>query len=147
MKHGKFSKRTLREAALAAQRLKPWGRMEKPPLCPRTACCLQDMSSSHDDDLSWASLERMSGPQGSKACGFDSELEEWSFYLRAANHFEELERDVASHAASHPKWITVISRAKLSWRKTKTGRRRARRVGWGVQLCPLLKKSVHVMLA
>eukprot|EP00971_Amphidinium_carterae_P272410 5406818-Amphidinium_carterae.1 len=60
--------------------------------------------------------------------GFDSELEEWNFYLNAAKHFEELERDVASHRASHPNWI---SSAKLSWRKIKTGRRRARRVGSG----------------
>eukprot|EP00971_Amphidinium_carterae_P028352 558302-Amphidinium_carterae.1 len=49
--------------------------------------------------------------------------------LESGDHHEELERDVASHAASRPKWI---SRATLSWRKTKTGRRRARRVGSGV---------------
>eukprot|EP00971_Amphidinium_carterae_P172459 3418432-Amphidinium_carterae.1 len=34
----------------------------------------------------------MSGPQGSEARGFDSELEE---------HFEELEKTVASYAASY----------------------------------------------
>eukprot|EP00971_Amphidinium_carterae_P329589 6462153-Amphidinium_carterae.1 len=85
----------------------------------------------------------MSGRQRSKARRFDSELEEWSFYLKAANHFGELERDVASYAASHPKWI---SRAKLTWRKTKTGRRGARRVGSGrclVQLDHLLRKRRH----
>eukprot|EP00971_Amphidinium_carterae_P006028 118833-Amphidinium_carterae.1 len=38
----------------------------------------------------------MSGAKGSEARGFDSDLEEWSFYFKAANHFEELERDVAS---------------------------------------------------
>eukprot|EP00971_Amphidinium_carterae_P137923 2733529-Amphidinium_carterae.2 len=47
--------------------------------------------------------------------------------FKAANHFEELDRDVGSYAASHPKWI---SRAKLSWQKTQTGRS-ARRVGSG----------------
>eukprot|EP00971_Amphidinium_carterae_P221753 4401949-Amphidinium_carterae.1 len=81
-----------------------------------------------------------------KAHGFESELEEWSFYLKAANHFEELERDVASHAASHPKWI---SRAKLSWRK--------KNQGGGVHAvlerevpgpaCPLMRKRRHVMLS
>eukprot|EP00971_Amphidinium_carterae_P136848 2711476-Amphidinium_carterae.1 len=43
-----------------------------------------------------------------------------------AKHLEEVDEDVASYAAFQPKWT---SSAKLSWRKTKSGRRRARRVG------------------
>eukprot|EP00971_Amphidinium_carterae_P268176 5320605-Amphidinium_carterae.1 len=60
--------------------------------------CLQEHPSSSDEgDFSWASLEQLSGPQGSKARGIDSELEDWSFqWKKAASHFEELERDVAS---------------------------------------------------
>eukprot|EP00971_Amphidinium_carterae_P048203 949356-Amphidinium_carterae.1 len=44
--------------------------------------CLQEDLSISGDDFSWASLEQMNGPQGSKACGFDSELEEWSLCLK-----------------------------------------------------------------
>eukprot|EP00971_Amphidinium_carterae_P066664 1320213-Amphidinium_carterae.1 len=52
------------------------------------------------------------------------------FYLQSAKHFDEVDQDVTSHEASHPKWI---SRAKLRWWKTKslTGRKRARRVRSG----------------
>eukprot|EP00971_Amphidinium_carterae_P254809 5058270-Amphidinium_carterae.2 len=50
-------------------------------------------------------------------------------YLAMAAHAKEVDEDVGRYAASQPKWT---SRAKLSWRKTKNGRRRARRVGSGV---------------
>eukprot|EP00971_Amphidinium_carterae_P137698 2729327-Amphidinium_carterae.2 len=43
-------------------------------------------------------------------------------------HIGEVDTDVAMYAASQPKGA---SRAKLSWRKTKTGRRRERQVGSG----------------
>eukprot|EP00971_Amphidinium_carterae_P180552 3580938-Amphidinium_carterae.1 len=45
-----------------------------------------------------------------------------------AKHVEEVDKDVASHTASQPRWT---SRARLRWRKTKTGRRRACRIGSG----------------
>eukprot|EP00971_Amphidinium_carterae_P318253 6326008-Amphidinium_carterae.1 len=48
--------------------------------------------------------------------------------LDLAKHFEEVDEDVARYAASQPKWT---NRAKLGWRKTKTGRRRACRGGSG----------------
>eukprot|EP00971_Amphidinium_carterae_P256363 5090319-Amphidinium_carterae.1 len=57
----------------------------------------------------------MSGPQGSQTHGFDSELEDWSFYLK---------RRTTLKSSSER-----VSKAKLSLRKTTTGRRRARRVG------------------
>eukprot|EP00971_Amphidinium_carterae_P231046 4584815-Amphidinium_carterae.1 len=41
---------------------------------------------------------------------------------------EEVDEDVASHVVSQTRWT---SRARLRWRKTKTGRRRAHRVGSG----------------
>eukprot|EP00971_Amphidinium_carterae_P039166 769811-Amphidinium_carterae.2 len=43
-------------------------------------------------------------------------------------HIQKVDEDVTSQAASQPKWT---SRARLRWRKTKTGRRCARRVGSG----------------
>eukprot|EP00971_Amphidinium_carterae_P131890 2612603-Amphidinium_carterae.1 len=52
-------------------------------------------------------------------------------YFKMAKHMEEaqiVDGDVASYAASKPRWA---GRAKLSWRKTKSGRRRARQVGSG----------------
>eukprot|EP00971_Amphidinium_carterae_P065149 1291292-Amphidinium_carterae.1 len=45
--------------------------------------------------------------------------------METVKHFEEVSVDVASYAN---KWT---SKAKLSWWKTKIGRRRARRVGSG----------------
>eukprot|EP00971_Amphidinium_carterae_P042028 825674-Amphidinium_carterae.2 len=94
-----------------------------------TDCLQEDLSSSDDDDFPWESLEPTKCPQAFTAGAFASELEEWNFDMEMAKHFEEVNEDVASHAASQPKWN---SRAKLSWRKTQTGRRRARRVGSGV---------------
>eukprot|EP00971_Amphidinium_carterae_P285089 5659292-Amphidinium_carterae.1 len=38
-----------------------------------TDCLQEDLSSSDDDDFSWASLEQLGGCHGSKACGFDSQ--------------------------------------------------------------------------
>eukprot|EP00971_Amphidinium_carterae_P022386 441422-Amphidinium_carterae.1 len=93
-----------------------------------TDCLQEDLSSSDDDDFSWASLEQLGGPYGSKVRGFDSEAEEWNIYLDTAKHMEELEQDVARHAASCPTWH---SKARLCGRKMKTGRRRARCVGSG----------------
>eukprot|EP00971_Amphidinium_carterae_P046114 907741-Amphidinium_carterae.1 len=49
--------------------------------------------------------------------------------METAKHFEEVNEDVAGYAASHPK---STSRAKHSWRRTVSGRRRARRVGSGL---------------
>eukprot|EP00971_Amphidinium_carterae_P203292 4034246-Amphidinium_carterae.2 len=49
-----------------------------------------------------------------------------------AKHMEELGEDVASYAASCVKRTSRGCRAELSWRKTKTGRRRARRIASGV---------------
>eukprot|EP00971_Amphidinium_carterae_P259380 5146996-Amphidinium_carterae.1 len=109
-----------REVPLATEAL-PMG--EDSQTATLSMDCLQEDLSSSDDDFSWASLEQTNCLQSSNAHGFHTELEKWTFYLTAANHFAELERDVASHAASHPNWI---SRAKLT-----TGRRRARRVGSG----------------
>eukprot|EP00971_Amphidinium_carterae_P020105 396187-Amphidinium_carterae.1 len=70
-----------------------------------TECWQEHLSSSETDGVAnfWSSLAQASGPQGSKARGFDTELEEWKFRVKAANRFEELERDVASHAAFQPK--------------------------------------------
>eukprot|EP00971_Amphidinium_carterae_P246326 4892587-Amphidinium_carterae.1 len=87
----------------------------------------------------------MGGPQVSKARGVNSEVEEWSFYLNASKHFEELERDVTSYETSHPNWI---SRARLRWWKRKTGRRRVHAVldrEVPGPTCPLLRKRRHVM--
>eukprot|EP00971_Amphidinium_carterae_P008264 163284-Amphidinium_carterae.1 len=50
------------------------------------------------------------------------------FYLATAKHTEKFDQDVACYAASGLKWH---SRARLRWRKMKTGRKRARRVGSG----------------
>eukprot|EP00971_Amphidinium_carterae_P017099 337521-Amphidinium_carterae.1 len=78
---------------------------------------------------------RFPGPrncaQTFKARGFASELEDWNFYLDMGHtsYGEEVDEDVASCAAS---CLKRTSRAKLSWRKTNTGRRHARRVGSGV---------------
>eukprot|EP00971_Amphidinium_carterae_P292488 5806566-Amphidinium_carterae.1 len=122
--------------------------MVKPPLSRRIAC--RRTCQTPTMMTSWASLETMKCTQGSKACGFASELEEWSFYLEMTKHCEEVNEDVASHIASHPKWT---SRAKLSWRRTRTGRRRARGVGSGVtqsslhtveeeKACPVFLKRI-----
>eukprot|EP00971_Amphidinium_carterae_P326523 6457376-Amphidinium_carterae.1 len=86
-------------------------------------CLTEVLSSSDDDDSTWESLEPSKCPQGFVERGFASKEEEeeeeeaWNFYLKVAKHMEEFD-----DAASQPRWT---SRAKLSWRKTKSGRRRA----------------------
>eukprot|EP00971_Amphidinium_carterae_P146631 2906263-Amphidinium_carterae.2 len=97
--------------------------------------CLTEALSSSDDDSTWESLEPSKCPQAFVDGGF-------------ASQEEEVDGDVACYAASQPQWT---SRAKLSWRMTKSGRRRARRVGSGSTLSSLpttpYKKRRHVMLS
>eukprot|EP00971_Amphidinium_carterae_P207751 4122181-Amphidinium_carterae.1 len=80
-----------------------------------TDCLTEQPSSSDEDNFTWESLAPVKCPKTFVERGFASELEEWNFYKDLAKHFEEGDEDVASQ----PKWA---SRAKLSWRKTKTGR-------------------------
>eukprot|EP00971_Amphidinium_carterae_P257232 5106625-Amphidinium_carterae.1 len=64
-----------------------------------------------------------------------------------AKHMEELDEDMASCATS---CLIRTNRAKLSWRRTKTGMRRARRVESGdtrSSLPAIFKKRKHVMLS
>eukprot|EP00971_Amphidinium_carterae_P091876 1818770-Amphidinium_carterae.1 len=101
--------------------------MVKPLLCQRIVCrqtCQAPMTMIVPGRRSnkWMVLKVL------ERAVSDSEVEKWNFYLQAAKHFDEVDQDVASYEASHPTWI---SRAKLGWSKTKTGRRRARRVGSG----------------
>eukprot|EP00971_Amphidinium_carterae_P000185 3905-Amphidinium_carterae.1 len=93
------SEQAPKEAPLTTTRWKLWGRGGKPPLCQRS-------NDDDFDDFSWASLEQLGGPHGSKACGLG----------------------VAKYTASRPNWYRI---ARLCWRKAKTGRRRARLVGSG----------------
>eukprot|EP00971_Amphidinium_carterae_P149062 2955572-Amphidinium_carterae.1 len=80
--------------------------------------CLQaELSSSDDNKFSWVSLEQMGGLQSSKAL-LRLEVEEWSFYLQTAKHFDEIGQNVASYEALIPKWISTT---KLSWRRTRQG--------------------------
>eukprot|EP00971_Amphidinium_carterae_P096520 1910192-Amphidinium_carterae.1 len=46
-----------------------------------TDCLQEDLPSSDDEDFTWAPLEPIRCPQALKACGFDSDLEEWNFYF------------------------------------------------------------------
>eukprot|EP00971_Amphidinium_carterae_P274694 5451092-Amphidinium_carterae.2 len=82
-------------------------------------CLTEQLSSSDEDDFTWGSLAPVKCPKLCRA---------WDRHGDLAKHFEEVDEDVAHYAASQPKWT---NRAKLSWRKTKTGRRRARRGGSG----------------
>eukprot|EP00971_Amphidinium_carterae_P335633 6471598-Amphidinium_carterae.1 len=88
-----------------------------------TDCWTEQLSSSDEDGFTWESSALEKCPQAFVERGFATELEEWNFYTDLAKHFEEVDEDVASYVAYQPKWT---NRAKLSWRKTKTGRRRAR---------------------
>eukprot|EP00971_Amphidinium_carterae_P019378 381542-Amphidinium_carterae.1 len=107
----------------------------------------EELSSSDEDDFIWELLEPTKCPQTFAARGCASEIEKWSFYLKMAKHMEEVDEDVASYAASQPK---STSRAKLSWRKTKSLRQ-----GGGVHAeldrevpglaSPLLMKRRHLM--
>eukprot|EP00971_Amphidinium_carterae_P278824 5535301-Amphidinium_carterae.1 len=78
--------------------------------------------------ISLGDLEPTKCPHAFAAHGCASGMEEWNFYLDTTKRMAEVDEDVASYAASCLK----RSRAKLSWRKTKTVRRRERRLAWGV---------------
>eukprot|EP00971_Amphidinium_carterae_P228215 4526810-Amphidinium_carterae.1 len=74
-----------------------------------TDCLPADPSNPDNDEFSWASLEQMAGFQGSDARGFDSEVENGTCTCKRRSTLTRLTNNVASYAASHPKWI---SRAK-----------------------------------
>eukprot|EP00971_Amphidinium_carterae_P027234 536419-Amphidinium_carterae.1 len=94
-------------------------------------CWTQELSISDEEDFTWEGLCPTRRPLAFHAWGFASEQE---FYCTLANHVKEVDEDLASHATP---CLKGTSRAKLSWRRTKTGMRRARRVGPGVTIQPL----------
>eukprot|EP00971_Amphidinium_carterae_P284064 5639912-Amphidinium_carterae.1 len=59
--------------------------------------------------------------------GFASGEEDFQIYLDLAQHMEEVEAETTSYAVCK----TKTSRERLCWKMTKSGRRRARRVGPG----------------